>query len=104
MTLRQQSVAALIPPIDASKLSPEVKALVGDDFDYSKRRGVSPRRLARVMLDALPADTEVLDFTGIEVLSPSVADEILKQRPGIKAVNMNEDVALSWQIAEEHNA
>lgn len=79
------------------------RELIFSQFEPGPPRVLGTRRTARELVALLPIGNVTLDFTGIEVMSPSFAHEILNLRPAIEVTGMNEDVAISWEMAVDHS-
>lgn len=92
-------VIDLVPPIDARRY----KERFGESPEEFQPRILGSRYKARELVARLPVENVTLDFSGIEVMSPPFAHEILNLRPAIEVTGMNEDVAISWEIATERS-
>jgi hypothetical protein len=101
------NVADLVPPVDIGRY----RELFGDRAFEEFARDTKPhpptvlgsRHMARELVAKLPIGNLTLDFTEVEIMSPPFAHEILTLRPKIEVTGMNEDVAISWQMAVEHS-
>jgi hypothetical protein len=71
--------------------------------DPAIHRVFATRSMAREVVALLPAAPVVLDCARVEVTGPTFVDELLTLRPDITAENLNEDAAISWELAAERH-
>lgn len=102
-------LARLLPPFDTTSqawrdLAQIVEDRGGQPVDPETHTVLATRHMARKIAALLPDGPVVLDCSDVFVMSPPFIDELLTLRPGVEPENMDEDVAISWQLVVERRA
>lgn len=100
----------VIPPITPRTLHeklPQLAELCGVIVDADQPpwpiRVLGTRSMAQEVIEVVGRTPGTLDFEGIEVASTPFLDELRKAWPDAQPLNMNEDVALAWEILSERH-
>lgn len=97
-------LATLLPPRDIDPNSSVGRLLVAYNRPlHSETRSVfGTRTEAHTVLDLLPSGDVIIHCRGVEVITATFFDELLKAREDLTFTAMNEDVKASFDLAVEH--